>query len=546
MKIITSTNAVNWLKLAEDEVVEQEVTTKVPSPEEAVEEISKPTPMGWDPKGSRAQQEAQEQMSPEDLWKGVKVSLETKETKYGKLTFVVVSNTAPQLKDKLKDMKYKAFNNRVTNEWTWSKIVNAYKSEEIDPTKLEAVKAELDNLGADVSKLDIAPVEIAPTYPSQRGVAEEIDVSELDIPEEMIYWHSEMKAAKELSPKDRKAKYTDIIKDVLEQVGDQTELDATSEKSQEIVKSLLKAAANFHNYSFWNSMMIAIMKPGSEYVASEGAWKIMGRRAKEKATRIPIMFPIKGKKLSEEEKENMDDKEIAWATRTRFGLGSALAYQDTEPISEDWVSKRGRWKGRGPFEPPEWQIDSNEATDWLTQLYEATYKWATEVKKFRVEAKVMDVTGGYASLGGKIAINDKSDGVRKITTLFHEIAHQLIHFDPEFSRRDVTKQDIETDAEATAYVVASHYHIESPDAPIYLAAFGADKSSILGRFNYIRRAALEMFEGIDAMMERLNLVDSQTPEEQTELTTEEITELAKRSDGIVRLSTSSSFVGKIG
>lgn len=463
----------------------------------------KPEPMKWDPYAGREKREEVEQTAEENLWSNVQATLERKQTQYGPLTFIVLRNTEMPLKDKLAELGFKAFHNRITNEWTWSKIINKYKSPDIDVAKLEDCKSQLSSLGVNTAILESAPVEIS-SAPATRGIAEQIDITQLDVPDEIFYWHSEFESARQLDPKERKKKYSDLIYNALEDVGKKIEQDSTQKQTQDIVKALLQAASNFHNYSFWNSLMIAIAKPGSTYVASENDWALMGRRLKQNAVRIPIMFPIKGKSLSDSEKETMSNQEISWATRTRFGIGSAIAYEDTEPISTDWISRRGKWKGKGPFEPPVWDVDSNEATTWLTKLYEAAYKWATEVKKFKIETSSMDVTGGWTTLGGKIAINDKYDGIRKVTTLFHEIAHQLIHFDADFKRENSSNQDRETDAEATAYVVASHYHIESKNTPLYLAGFGANKNSILARFNYVRRAAIEMFEGIDETMDIIN------------------------------------------
>ena len=524
MKIFTSANTDDWdelIKLAQQdfgEEVGEEVIGQIPiettkiEPAEAIPEPStKPTPMSWDPYAGREKRQEVEKAPEEELWANIQVTLEKKETKYGALTFVILRNTEMPLKDQIQEMGYKAFKNRISGEWTWSKIINKYKSPEIDPQKLETVKQELLSKGVNTASLESAPVEITDKSmlsTLERGVAEKADIKALDVPDELIYWNSEMESAKQLPPSERKKKYSDIIYGALEEVGKKTEADATSKQSQDIVKALLSAASNFHNYSFWNSMMIAIMKPGTAYVASETDWALMGRRLKQGVTRIPIMYPIKGKSLSDVEKEKLSDVEVARVTRTRFGLGSAIAYEDTEPISEDWVSKRGKWKGKGPFVPPQWDIDSNEATEWLTQLYNAAFLWATEAKKFKIETGQTGIAGGWASLGGKITINDKYEGMRKVTTLLHEIAHQLIHFDSDFQRGSSTQQERETDAEATAYVVASHYHIESKNSPIYLAGFGANKGSILGRFNFIRRAAIEMFEGIDETMGRLNIIES--------------------------------------
>jgi len=499
-----------WLKHSDEEEIVQDVPT---APETQPE--TQPKPMGWDPAAIREQAEEVEQQDEGELWGNVAVSFEKKDTKYGNLTFVVLSNTERPLSSTLKELGYKAFKNRVTGQWTWSKIVNKYKSPEVDPEKVYAIKTELDEKGVDTSTLSSAPVATDTSVPSEEAeaAASDLNLEEQDVPEELINWHNEMEAASKLSTKDRNNKYGDIIKGALEEIGDQVEADSSSEKSQEIIKALLTASSNFHNYSFWNTMMIAITKPNAEYVASEANWKLMGRIPKKDAKRIPIMFPKKGKELTEDQKAGLTPEQAEAKRRTFYGYGTALAYSDTEPISPDWVSKSGKFKGQGPFEPPVWQIDSQEATPWLNQLYAATYKWATEVKKFNINIEGMGSAGGYATIGGKIAINDKSEGVVKISTLFHEIAHQLIHFDADFKRADSSQQDRETDAEASAYVVCSHYHIESKDTPIYLAGFGADKSKILSRFKFIQKAAIEMFEGIDQVMSEMQMIQGKSPQE---------------------------------
>ena len=498
-----------WLKHSDEEEIIQDIPT---APDTDVQ------PIGWDPAGAREESKEQyekqtdepEDTPEEDLWKGVNAFLTSKETKFGLLTFVTLTRTPKALSPILAaagwgGKKRKPFLNRVTREWEWSKIVNQRGSEDLDIALLSDTKAELDAHGVDTSSLD-------PSSINTGGATEGTSFGD-DVPEELIKWHNEVEAASKLSDKDKKEKYSDIIRRALEEVGEQTEEDATSEKSQEIVKALLSAASKFHNYSFWNSMMIAISRPNASYVASEGNWKVMGRIPKKDAKRIPIMYPKGGKTFTEDEKAKMSKEELNKKSRVYFGLGTALAFEDTEPISENWVSKRGKFKGQGPFEPPVWQIDSQEATPWLNQLYAATYKWATEQKKFRIDIEGLGITGGYATIGGKIAINDKSDGIVKVSTLFHEIAHQLIHFDPDFKRKDSTKQDRETDAEATAYVVCSHYHIDSKDTPIYLAGFGADKNKIQSRFSFIQKAAIEMFEGIDQVMSEMQTMQGKSPQE---------------------------------
>ena len=507
-----------WLKHSDEEEITQDIPT---APEPQTQPQPRPQPMGWDPAGVKEEAkglfEDQTEDSESDLWADVTVSFTSKETKYGVLTFITLIGAPKALTPILQASGWggkrgKPFLNRMTGEWEWSKIVNERGSVDADPAMVAEVKLELDAHNVDTSPLTSVPIA-GGTSSDTREVAEDTGFNEEDVPDEIIRWHNEMQAASKLSLNDRKQKYSDIIFGALSEVGDQAESDASSEKSQEIIKALLSASSKFHNYSFWNSMMIALYKPGAEYVASKSNWQIMGRVPKKGATKIPIMFKRDGRKLDDDEKTGLTDQEIRWKEKGSYGLGSALAYEDTQPISADWISKKGRFKGKSPFEPPVWQIDSQEATPWLNQLYAATYKWATEDKKFRIDIEGMGVAGGYATIGGKIAINSKSDGLVKLSTLFHEIAHQLIHFDSDFVRADSSKQDRETDAESTAYVVCSHYHIESKDTPIYLAGFGANKDKILSRFKFIQGAAIEMFEGIDGVMSQMQEMQGKSPQE---------------------------------
>jgi len=148
--------------------------------------------------------------------------------------------------------------------------------------------------------------------------------------------------------------------------------------------------------------------------------------------------------------------------------------------------------------------------------------------------------GGYASLEGKISVNDKYEGVKKVSVLFHEIAHQLIHFDKDFSRKDSTREQRETDAELVSYVVCSHYHIENKDAPLYLAGWKANKDTIMGRLGYVQKAAIEMFEGIDQYMSALTGMKGNVEQTKTELTPQEM----PKQD--VSPLITSNFYGKLG
>jgi hypothetical protein len=204
-------------------------------------------------------------------------------------------------------------------------------------------------------------------------------------------------------------------------------------------------------------------------------------------------------------------------------------------------------KGEGPFEAPEWEINSNEATDWLTRLYSAAYKWGTDVKKFKIETGTTGLAAGW-SAGGRIMITDKADGVRKVSTLFHELAHELLHWDNKFLREGTSKQERETEAELVSYVVCSHYHIENKNTSLYLAGYRANKELIHSRLRNVQKAAVEIFEGVDSTMAMEPVEQAKDVAQPTQEPTDFVTPDAPKAE--VKASTMSYFlnnyIGKLG
>ncbi len=511
-----------WMKKA------QEIPAQTPIP--LAQEKPKPAP--FTPTTSPEEMEIQPK---EEIITNLRVSLESADTKYGTLTWLVVRGTSPELAQDLKGFGFKPFQNRINGEWEWS----------LSEKRARELRPQLETYGINCSALDSPPIK------KEKGkevlpVAEHEELEGTDLPPELIGWNKEMQEAKKLSPQDRKKKYSDIIAAALEKMGQEVENPETIAQSQAILKSMLKASSKFHNYSFWNTMMIAIMKPHAAFVASEKAWRKMGRVPKKEATRVPVMFPYT-RKLTDQQREGLNDQQISQMTRTRFGMGTTIAYEDTAPIP-NWKND----KGEGPFEPPEWQINSNQATQWLTQLYEAAYRWGTEVKKFKIETGATGQAAGY-SAGGRIRIGDKEEGVRKVSVLFHELAHELLHWDQDFIREDSTKQEREAEAELVSYVVCSHYHIENKDTPLYLAGYKVNKDLIHARLRNVQKAAVEIFEGTDAMMEQsaaIGTIEQQkelVPETQSKEPTDFLTEDSAKAE--VRASKMpfflNNYIGKI-
>ncbi len=74
--------------------------------------------------------------------------------------------------------------------------------------------------------------------------------------------------------------------------------------------------------------------------------------------------------------------------------------------------------------------------------------------------------------GRKLFVLEKEDDREMVSTLIHEWAHSILHFDSD--RKDLCTSTKELEAETVAYVVCDCIGINSYKAPLYLA--GWDKT----------------------------------------------------------------------
>ena len=77
----------------------------------------------------------------------------------------------------------------------------------------------------------------------------------------------------------------------------------TSNRYQEFLKTMAK----FHNYSFNNTMLIAMQRPDATLVTSYKNWQSMGRQVMKGEKGITIIAPAPYKKMKE--KEVLDENE---------------------------------------------------------------------------------------------------------------------------------------------------------------------------------------------------------------------------------------------
>jgi Zn-dependent peptidase ImmA (M78 family) len=217
-------------------------------------------------------------------------------------------------------------------------------------------------------------------------------------------------------------------------------------------KKVLKFFSKFHNYSYQNSMLILMQKPEASFVAGYRQWqKKFNRHVKKGEKGIAILAPFTYKKEVKKSNlnSNVDDEETEEVKRTYFNTVYVFDISQTEgePV-------------------PEMDMEIENSNKELISLL-LDYAASQEIE---VNFKTLSgATDGY-SRGGEIAIKDNANETEQASILVHELAHEHLHFSNESNSLNLSKEIIEMEAEAVAFVVMDYFNIESKSDK-YLALY---------------------------------------------------------------------------
>jgi antirestriction protein ArdC len=194
----------------------------------------------------------------------------------------------------------------------------------------------------------------------------------------------------------------------------------------------LKSASRFHAYSLGNILLILWQKPTATRVAGYRTWQKMNRHVRKGEKAISILAPCV-----------YSDKTDPTKTRIFFKTVCVFDISQTEgePLPE---------------------------IDWRTTEQNAELQLALTAF---VESNGWQVayTDGLEGAEGSCQYSSKTINLLKDTgtsTLIHEIGHMLLHED----HNEMSREDKETEAESVAFVVCTHFGIETA-APMYLAGW---------------------------------------------------------------------------
>ena len=268
-------------------------------------------------------------------------------------------------------------------------------------------------------------------------------------------------------------------------------------------KEYLRTMSKFYNYSFNNTLLIAMQKPEATYVAGYTSWqRNFDRQVMKGEKGIKILAPAPYKAQEEHEKIDPLTQKVL---RPAFKVVSVFDVSQTD--------------GK---ELPDIIVDELKGT---VENYEAFFDALKQESPVPISFE--DIPGGakgfFSPVESRIAIQEGMSEIQTVKTAIHEIAHAKLHaFKPDEKATPEDKKDRHTkevEAESVAYTVCQRYGIETSDYSFgYIAGWSSGKETkeLKSSLDTIRKTAAEMIEGIDAKLKVLLAEKAQSAEMEVE------------------------------
>ena len=273
-------------------------------------------------------------------------------------------------------------------------------------------------------------------------------------------------------------------------------------------KTYLSTMSKFHNYSFNNTLLIAMQKPEATLVAGYKAWQKNFERhvnKGEKAIRILAPAPYKIK----EERDKLDPV-----------TGEMMFDENGMPQKEQVEVTIPAFRAVSVFDVSQTDgkpIPELEAQELLSTVegYEDFVQALMNVAPVPIGFEDIpgDSKGYFHTEEKRIAVQENMSESQTLKTMVHEVAHFMLH-NKEINRDDLIEEPAkdrntkEVEAESVAYTVCQHFGIDTSDYSFgYIAGWssGKDMKKLKSSLDTIRKTASELITGIEGALRELQL-----------------------------------------
>ena len=271
----------------------------------------------------------------------------------------------------------------------------------------------------------------------------------------------------------------------------------TSNRYQEFLKTMAK----FHNYSFNNTMLIAMQRPDATLVTNYKNWQSMGRQVMKGEKGITIIAPAPYKKMKE--KEVLDENQ-------RPIMGT-----DGKPKTEQVEVTVPHFKAVTVFDIAQTSGEPIQtlAPELLTAAVQDFDSFMQAIQKIspvpiRFDEIDGNANGYYHNADKEIVIKKGLSESQTLKTAIHETVHAKLHDKEIMESLGVEKDRLtkEVEAESVAYCVCSSFGLDTSDYSFpYIAGWSSSREmkEMKASMDVIRKTAGEM---IDQLTEELEII----------------------------------------
>ena len=343
----------------------------------------------------------------------------------------------------------------------------------------------------------------------------------------------------------------------LKEITDRLEQGITELFDSERYKEYLRVMSKFHNYSFNNTLLIAMQKPDASLIAGFNSWKNQFQRNVKKGEKgIKIIAPSPFKIKQETEKIDPQTQK-------------PVIGRDGKPVTEEKEITIPAYKVVSVFDVS--QTEGKElpdiAVDALTGDVEQYSDFFAALEKTSPVPigfeKIEGGAHGYYHLEDKrIALDEGMSELQTLKTAIHEIAHAKLHDIDLNAPKDeqqprVDRRTREVEAESVAYTVCQHYGLDTSDYSFgYVAGWssGRELAELKSSLETIRSAAADIINSIDghiAELQKQHEAEKAAPdlaaqEAQSEKAAPPLADLQKKAAAIAEKYEALSTQEKIG
>ena len=273
-------------------------------------------------------------------------------------------------------------------------------------------------------------------------------------------------------------------------------------------KTYLSTMSKFHNYSFNNTLLIAMQRPEATLVAGYKAWqKNFERHVNKGENAIRILAPAPYK--IKEERDKLDPV-----------TGEMMFDENGMPQKEQVEVTIPAFRAVSVFDVSQTDgkpIPELEAQELLSTVegYEDFVQALMNVATIPIGFEDIpgDSKGYFHTEEKRIAVQENMSESQTLKTMVHEVAHSMLH-NKEINRDDLMEAPIkdrntkEAEAESVAYTVCQHFGIDTSDYSFgYIAGWssGKDIKELKSSLDTIRKTASELITGIEGALKELQL-----------------------------------------